>query len=153
MSGTLQELRNVPGDPDSNDIVYNVLIHTIDLLIASLEEKTNNRDEIFKKAADYIVGHYQEQIGLSSICAEVGISQTYLNNVLKNRTGFTFVQYLNNYRIDAACRLLKETDMKIGEVGEAVGFMSTHYFIRVFHSIIGTSPGFFRTSNNGRAEE
>ena len=59
----------------------------------------------------------------------------------KKMTGKTFVRYLNEYRVELACRLLAKGEMTVAEICYATGFGDVPYFHRTFKRITGTTPG------------
>ena len=89
---------------------------------------------------DYIKQNYIHKISLKDLSEQMGMSVPYLNNKFKEGTGRTFNDYLNHYRIQQALRLMRETDMKIYEIGDAVGIPDYKYFNHVFKKYTGMSP-------------
>ena len=53
---------------------------------------------------------------------------------------------LNAVRIDAAKRLLRDPSLKIGEIGEKVGYVDTAHFARVFKKLTGMSANEYRNT-------
>ena len=51
-------------------------------------------------------------------------------------------------RINAATRLLRDPSLKIGEIGEMVGYADTAHFARVFKKIVGMSANEYRNSHS-----
>lgn len=92
------------------------------------------------EVAAYINTKYYEEITLETIADKFFISPCYFSRTFKRVTGIPFVEYLNGVRVKEAQRLLKQTDMSIIEVAEAVGFKSTTHFGRTFKGIVGISP-------------
>ena len=72
------------------------------------------------------------------------MSKSHFCHLFSKETGSTFLQYVNNLRISEAHRLLLETDMKIHEISDNVGFHSVAQMTRVFKSIHGVSPSQLR---------
>lgn len=68
------------------------------------------------------------------------MNKCYLSRIFKEVTGFTVNDYLHTYRIREACILLREGNMNVSEISEAVGYESLTYFDRVFRKHIGLSP-------------
>ena len=66
------------------------------------------------------------------------------NRFIKNRTGKTFVTYVNNTRISHATRLLLEEDLSIGEVSFKCGFNNIANFNRIFKKINNCTPSEFK---------
>ena len=57
--------------------------------------------------------------------------------LFKQETGINFVTYLNQYRIEKGKKLLTDTNLKIYEIAEEIGFGSPYYFSKVFKELTG----------------
>ena len=69
----------------------------------------------------------------------------------KEYTGKNFVNYLKDIRLQEAKRLLDETDMKIIEIGEAIGYENDKHFLKVFKGAYSVTPSEYRKNiKNGR---
>ncbi|MWC28618.1 response regulator transcription factor [Paenibacillus sp. MMS18-CY102] len=88
----------------------------------------------------YIEMHYQEEMTLKSMAKQFYINPVYLGQLFKNTYGVYFNDFLLQLRIDEAKRLLRQTDRKIYEIAEMVGFNSSEYFIKQFEKVEGRSP-------------
>ncbi len=97
------------------------------------------------EVAAYINTRYFEDITLKTISDRFFISPCYFSRTFKRVTGIPFIEYLNGVRVKEAQRLLKQTEMSIVEVSEAVGFKSTTHFGRTFKGIVGISPIEYRS--------
>ena len=63
---------------------------------------------IMKKAIDYIAAHYQEEnLDRDTVAGHIFMNPNYFSTLFKKETGTSFVEYLNNYRINKAEELLK----------------------------------------------
>lgn len=62
----------------------------------------------------------------------------------RKMAGKTFVQYLNECRIQMACRMLEKGEKSVSEVCYAVGFGDVPYFHRMFKRMTGVSPGKYK---------
>ena len=109
----------------------------------------NIRSDI-QKALDFIEKHYMDDIDLLTVARHVGLSRTYFSQLFKQELGVSFSDYLSGFRISRAKELLRDTDMKVYEVGAACGFPNYRYFIRIFKEISGEPPHVFKLkkSNN-----
>ncbi|WP_020616206.1 response regulator transcription factor [Paenibacillus daejeonensis] len=99
---------------------------------------------VIARAVQYIQAHYAEEIGLSDVAAYAHLSANYFGNLFKKETGESFSSYLSRLRMDKARLLLKNTDMKVAEVAEAVGYPDSNYFATAFKSASGCSPSEYR---------
>ncbi len=93
-----------------------------------------------KKALKYIYSNYATIEGLPEIADEVGLNPEYFSRLFKAETGVNFSLFLNNYRLDRAEELLKNTDKKLYEIAEETGFSSLSYFSRKFKEKFGITP-------------
>jgi AraC-like DNA-binding protein len=122
-----------------------VIINKFHNKISTME--FDHPSELHKKISEvinYINVNYMYDIGLESAAGRFFISTAHLSRAFKRVTGFTFVEYLNNFRIKEAQKLLAETAISISEVGEKVGYQNSTHFGRVFKSITGSSPRDYR---------
>ena len=95
-------------------------------------------------AMRYMHDHYASPISVLEIAQLLGVSQPYLFRIFKNATGKAPKQYLNDYRILQAKKLLTETAMPITEIAESVGYADALAFSKFFSSKTGTSPRAYR---------
>lgn len=113
--------------------------------IRSENSQKGRRFEI-EKAIDYLKSNYMNKIILKDLADNVNLSKTYLCHLFKQETGETFIDYLNNIRIDAAKRKIKENNSKIYEVGMECGFENYRYFSKVFKEKVNLTPTEYRDS-------
>ena len=75
-----------------------------------------------KHAMEYIKHHYREKIKINELAEYIGINRSYLTNMFKKTIGCSPQEYLVEFRMEKAKNLLKNTDMPINAVAEAVGY-------------------------------
>ena len=93
-----------------------------------------------KNTIDYINRYYFKQLSLKLIANEIYINPSYLGQIFKKEVGESFTDYVNKYRVKKAKDLLDNTDMKIYEVAEKVGFTDARYFSKIFKKITRINP-------------
>ena len=96
----------------------------------------------------YINQHCSEKITLEEMAALCSYNPSYFSRVFKQYTGETFTGYLKNARIELACRLLKETNLKINDIFTMVGYSDKTKFFAHFKSCLNMSPLQYRKSKN-----
>ena len=111
----------------------------------SLIDKTSvgSHDFIYETIS-YIAGHFKGEITLTSMAKDLGYSPYTLSRVFSNTFHRNFNQYLNEIRLDYACRLLQYTDQSITEAYENAGFNSQRTFNRAFLDRYRMSPREYR---------
>jgi AraC-like DNA-binding protein len=90
---------------------------------------------------NYILQHYNEAIMLDDIAREACMTPQAFCRYFKKHTGHTFVSFLNEMRINEACKKLTDNKYEsISVIAYQCGFTSITNFNRVFKSIMGSSP-------------
>ena len=87
------------------------------------------------------------------VAAKFGYSAAQLNRLLKEHTGLTFFEILQETRVRSAAYLLLYTDMDIIDVALAVGYKSRGGLYTAFSRMKGMSPALFREKNRGYMEQ
>jgi AraC-like DNA-binding protein len=93
--------------------------------------------------------HRDHFLTLSDLAGAVGASEHHVSQVLNDRIGRNFFEYVNGHRIREACALLAGTDTSIVAIGEEVGFNSRSTFNAAFKKAIGRTPSQFRADARG----
>ena len=125
----------------------NELSILLDRLLISLARRVsggNVKDQLLKKSLLYINNSYNFNISIPDLANMEGLSVSRYNTVFKRITGVSPVQYITTMRISSACDLLASTDLPIKQIAIMVGYSDSHFFSRIFHSKIGTSPAAYR---------
>ncbi|MFW6308516.1 MAG: helix-turn-helix domain-containing protein [bacterium] len=149
------------GKKQQPGFIYNLFFLTGELLLKlnrSLERISENKQEKHgdvcfsynhnDSAADenilnlikFINRNYTDNLDLDTISEKVHMSKYHFCRKFKDITGFTFVEYLNNYRVKEAQRILKNSDINVTRVSGEVGYNSISQFYKMFKKITGTSP-------------
>ena len=63
-----------------------------------------------------------------------------------------FVGYLKNIRMDEAKKLLAETELKVNEISQQVGYDNVKHFMKTFKAMTGVAPSEFRKNAQIREE-
>lgn len=106
-----------------------------------------NTDPYVQQLCETIRVRYMEKLSVNSVAKELGISSSYLSRKLRSCLGITFVELLNQYRINEAIRLLRHTSLRIHEISRQVGFSEYKYFFSVFKKYTGVGPTEFIREN------
>jgi len=104
-------------------------------------------------AITHITNSYAEKIDLQTLADLSHLSVSQFKRVFKQHFRVTPTQYLCRVRINAACRLLRETTLTVEVVAQRTGFFDASHFGKQFRTQMGQTPGAFReqTSHPQRA--
>lgn len=100
----------------------------------------DSRQTYVANALRYIQCNYANDIGVNDIARYVGISRSQLYRAFLQDFGIAPHTYLQKYRINEACSLLRNPGFSIAEIAGSVGFNDPLYFSRVFKAIKNCTP-------------
>lgn len=110
------------------------------------------QSDVIREVREYISKNYSQKISLNAIAAQLYMNPNYLGQLIKKKTGKTYQNYVTELRIGHAEKLLKETNMKIYEVSEAVGYHDVRHFGELFERITGRKPADYIAERKGVKE-
>lgn len=131
-----------------NKIYYEIVIFLLnEFQIKRNELQLLDKDASEKRVTDileYIEIHYQQNITLNDLAKEFYLTPQYLAKYFREKTGTTFLKYLNQIRLKAAIKDLKNTNQTILKVALDNGFPNVASFSRVFYENYKIKPMVFR---------
>jgi two-component system response regulator YesN len=124
--------------------LHSTLENKIDSFFKSFEDENRDSSTVFL-IKEYVSQNYQnENLSIKDISEHVFLSSSYVCTVFKTETGKTLNQYLTEYRIEKAKKLLMDSRYKITDISAKVGYNDGNYFGKSFKKIVGLSPSEFR---------
>ncbi len=93
---------------------------------------------------DLVERDFRSRKGVSDFAAELGVTSTHLTRCCKITCGRSALALLNDRVLYEARVQLRETDDRIQDIAEGLGFTSAAYFTRAFHTHTGCTPTHFR---------
>jgi len=90
------------------------------------------------------VSYQDPDLSLESISRATGVPQDRVTSHVKAASGLLFKAYLNRVRVEAARKLLSETDLPVSEIATLVGYGNIPHFNRIFRELVGTTPSALR---------
>lgn len=119
------------------------------LVLSICEEVENKKDSHNVKLRDdileFIKSNYKMyEISLEYVAQEFLLSVSYLSRFIKEQTGVTFTQFIQDLRIQYVKKQLTETNEPIKNIVVQVGYKDVANFIRKFKKIVGVTPGQYR---------
>lgn len=97
-----------------------------------------------KGTTDYVGDHLAEDLRLEDLAREANLSPYHFARLFKLSTGLSPHQYVIERRVEEAKVLLRGTDLTVGEIALAVGFVNQSHFARQFKRLTGATPSAFR---------
>ncbi len=139
-----------------------LLLHLLDRLGRDLERGTaishlsesperESLGAVVKRCKQFLKAHYRNDISLTDLSAMLGANETALCRKFREETGETIFQYLTHLRMEAVCKMLRNTKYSVSETAFRCGFNTITHFNRKFKEIMGMSPKEFRVKNMEKA--
>lgn len=113
-------------------------------LFTPTERNFDRRVESIKTALTFIRENYQNKIYLSDLAGQVNLNEQYFCRLFRKAIGYSPIEYVNEYRIKQAKRLLEETDLQVTDVCLECGFNNMGNFLQEFRRHTGTTPSQYR---------
>lgn len=89
---------------------------------------------------EYVKENYMNEISFLDLAKVCHVSRSHLSALFKKEVGCSFPEYLVNFRIHKAAKLLKEENLRVSEVAELVGYQDVAHFSKIFKKYMGVSP-------------
>jgi len=124
-----------------------VLMEALDSFIDGIYLHGANRSNMkVRQALDLIGRDFAGKISLSELARSVGLSTSRLSHLVKDYTGRTVLQIVQETRVSHAQQLLEHTSMSCAQIAYDVGFGDQSYFTKHFKRLTGTTPARYRRS-------
>ncbi|MEO5757376.1 MAG: AraC family transcriptional regulator [Mesorhizobium sp.] len=111
---------------------------------AQLLPRDDHLDHRISKSLLKIHDFYSQDISVDSLAGESKLSLVQFRKLFRLHVGVGPKKYLIQYRLNAAKKLLQESDLSLKEIAGVVGFQSVQYFHSVFRVNFKSTPGEFR---------
>lgn len=112
-------------------------------------EKTDYRVEVIKGVLTFIQKNYENKIYVRDLAKIANMNEQYFCRFFKKRIGRSPMEYVNEYRIKQAKKLLANTDLPVTDVSLECGFNNLGNFMREFKKAAKTTPLKYRKNEMG----
>lgn len=122
-----------------------------DALTARIKEYFNALDnQVEENSTVFMIKEYigqeykRENLSVKDISEHVYLSASYACTLFKTETGQTLNQYITEYRMEKAKKLLEDPRYKITDISTRIGYSDGNYFGKSFKKVVGLSPSEYR---------
>lgn len=116
------------------------VLNATGIVLETTHSRATQLDEIFS----YVRKEFQNEIALEDVSKLINMTEPSFCRFFKKNTNKTFIEFLNEYRITHACKLLAETDMSITDICFESGFNNFSHFNNYFRRVTAKSPSEYR---------
>ncbi|RUT43966.1 AraC family transcriptional regulator [Paenibacillus anaericanus] len=129
-----------------------ILSYLLSMISRQIEQGSNvrannNRTEIYE-SIKYIHDNYAQEIYVTKLAEIAYLSTDRYTTLFKIMMGTTPLQYINRFRLQKACELMKHTHLNIQQISNLVGFEDQLYFSRLFKKYYHVTPSEYLTRFN-----
>jgi len=110
----------------------------------SLSHELPSASHRLDAAFSFIKTNYHLPLSLEQMASMVFMSTSHFQRLFKKTTGQSFVEYLQNVRIEEGCKLLRTTALKVQDITIRVGYHDTQFFLQLFKKKTGVTPRDYR---------
>lgn len=97
-----------------------------------------------KKILSYTKENFSHKLTIQEISKVAALSESRFMAFFKQQTGSSYIQYLNDYRLETASEQLLQTRLTITEIALQNGFENISYFVRAFKQKYNCTPNQYR---------
>ncbi len=115
--------------------------------VDALQGVSEGRDNRLTEIINYMQTNY-DTVTLEGLSQEFFLSKPYLSKYIKEQSGMTFGDNVKKIRMKRAKTLLKNGNMKVENIAEAVGYQNVEHFNRLFKKQYGMTPVQYRNSKS-----
>lgn len=107
--------------------------------------KEGIRQRTANKIMQFVKDNYADSdLCLNEISRELGLNKNYVSNLFSQEYGETISSFIERLRMEKACEFIRNSEMKIEDIAQAVGYSSANSFRRVFKRVFGVLPTEYR---------
>ncbi len=115
-----------------------------DFISSSLIQVSPAPPDSIALALEFMKNNLAEPLTRDEVARACNMSYGYFSKIFHQKTGYTFTDLLNKFRMEKACTLFDETGLNINQVALECGFADQSYFSKVFRRYHGSSPMNYR---------
>ncbi|OPH46579.1 hypothetical protein BC351_13870 [Paenibacillus ferrarius] len=124
--------------------IKNFMQQLLTLYVEELED-LSQYSRVIRDVMSYITSNCSHvDLDVREIAESVHLSTAHLGMLFKNETGVTIKQYIGDYRLELAKKLISNEHYKINMISELCGYASASYFTKVFRAATNLTPVEYR---------
>lgn len=131
---------------ESPALIENLLLTFLTNVSEILTESTGDRrKQLIEQVKHLIQQEYATALTIEYLAGKVYMSPNYLRSLFKDYTGETILEYITSVRIDESARLLRETNLRIHDISQCIGYENPSHYCAVFRKKTGLTPNQYRS--------
>lgn len=123
---------------------YLILIMSRLLPQCTLAPMVHTSSMTVRSILEYCSAHYTENLSLDTLAQQLHLNKYYISHSINSQINMRLSTFINSLRIDAACKMLLNTEKRIAEIAQTVGYETIRSFNRAFAETVGLTPREYR---------
>lgn len=141
---------------------FKVKILEIFLFLNGLEPELTQKEqralnggqvELAKAVCRYLMEHLEQHITISHLAEQFRVSQTQIKNSFRGVYGMPISSYVRGQRMQAAAKILKESNRTVLDVANQFGYDNGSKFAAAFREVLGVTPAQYRKESLYQKED
>lgn len=132
------------------EFLFSLIRNNSTSAVTALEATHDTRQLAESSLVNSIIYFIQDNLdkppSLAVLCSQFSVGRTYLSRIFKEATGNSPVNFWINAKIKEAKKLIREENLNVTQISEALGFTSIHHFTRMFKRMTGLSPTAYKNT-------
>ncbi|MHA0856818.1 response regulator [Paenibacillus sp. CMAA1364] len=120
------------------------MLQRLEMIQEALTQTDTSDKTVIREIISFIQENYNKDVSINTLAAHVYLAPTYMCILFKKEKGISINDYVTQYRIEQAKRLLHDRKLKLYEISALVGYQDANYFAKVFRKLTGAVPSQFR---------
>lgn len=109
-------------------------------------------ERIVKTVRKLVEENFRDQkCNVTLIGERIHMSPAYVGKIFRKSTGVGLMEYITEWRLKEACRLLAAGQYSINQIAAMIGYADANYFTKVFRGKMGMSPSDYRAKHAAQA--
>lgn len=134
--------------------MWDCLRKFVEKLVEVYQENNGKRKHwMIDQVLQYVEENYNTALSTRDIAGRFFMNTSYFSKLFHEQMGCTFSNYLINVRVEKAKMMLTQTNMKLYDIAEAVGYTNVQYFSTIFKEKEGLTPSAFRQMRSAVKDE
>jgi len=134
------------GSTDDEEGICHWLTGMLERIMDAIHDNRKYPNTVMlSRALKHMEKHCGEELSRDDIARVACLSPAHLSRLVRQKTGHTLSDLLNQLRVNRASLLLRQTDKSLVQIALECGFRDQSYFTKVFRRVAGKTPREFRT--------
>ena len=100
----------------------------------------NSKNEIIRRAQQYISTHIREKLSVPHVAQMVDVSPSYLTALFHQNLQISPGEYIRRIKIQESKQMIREGNLNFTEIAAALNYSTVHHFSRQFKEKFGITP-------------